>query len=141
MQVSLPEGLIKFGVESKVAVIGSILGYEDESDRCRVIGYGVNRPFSITLFSPRYLFYDFSRTSKCEKRSTKISFTAMNEVQEYEKQSAIDEDEKLKMSRNNSKISLIDQKRSNSKFKQLANRVSQTIAGERLENNVIPMKS
>ena len=65
----------------------------------------------------------------------------MNEVQEYEKQSAIDEDEKLKMSRNNSRISLIDQKRSNSKFKQLANRVSQTIAGERLENNVIPMKS
>ena len=65
----------------------------------------------------------------------------MNEVQEYEKQSAIDEDEKLKMSRNNSKISLIDRKRSNSKFKQLTNRVSQTIAGERLENNVIPMKS
>ena len=65
----------------------------------------------------------------------------MNEVQEYEKQSAIDEDEKLKMSRNNSKIILIDQKRSNSKFKQLTNRVSQTIAGERLENNVIPMKS
>jgi len=82
-----------------------------------------------------------SRTSKCEKRSTKISFTAMNEVQEYEKQSAIDEDEKLKMSRNNSKIGLIENKRSNSKFKQLANRVSQTIAGERPENNVIPMKS
>ena len=62
----------------------------------------------------------------------------MNEVQEYEKQSAIDEDEKLNRSRNNSKIEI---KRSNSKFKQLANRVSQTIAGERLENNVIPMKS
>ena len=66
----------------------------------------------------------------------------MNEVQEYEKQSAIEEDEKLKMSRNNSKIDLIESnKRSNSKFKQLANRVSQTIAGERIENNVIPMKS
>ena len=87
----------------------------------------------------RLNFENFSRTSKCEKRSTKISFTAMNEVQEYEKQSAIDEDEKLNRSRNNSKIDL-ENKRSNSKFKQLASRVSQTIAGSGLENNVIPMK-
>ena len=46
----------------------------------------------------------------------------MNEVQEYEKQSAIDEDRKLKMSK------------SSNSYKQLV----RTISG--VENNVIPMK-
>ena len=72
------------------------------------------------------IILNFSRTTSREKskerNGSKISFTAMNEVQEYEKQSAIDEDRKLKMSK------------SSNSYKQLV----RTISG--VENNVIPMK-
>merc|ERR1711931_320172 len=59
-----------------------------------------------------------------QKRCTKISFTAMNEVQEYEKEHAIEHDEKLKRKSNISLSSRAGDggvSRSNSKFKSLAN--------------------
>ena len=74
-----------------------------------------------------------SREKSKERSASKISFTAMNEVQEYEKQSAIDEDKKLKKSKSNSHVDLNELKRSNS-YKQLV----RTISG--VETNVIPMK-
>ena len=69
----------------------------------------------------------------------------MNEVQEYEKERAIENDEKLKRKSNISLSSRVGDggvSRSNSKFKSLANRVSQTIAGANAfeSTGVVPMK-
>ena len=72
------------------------------------------------------IILNFSRTTSREKSKersgSKISFTAMNEVQQYEKQSAIDEDKKLKMSKSSNSYSTL----------------IRTISG--VESNVIPMK-
>ena len=80
----------------------------------------------VTYESP-LIILTFSRTTSREKSKersgSKISFTAMNEVQEYEKQSAIDEDKKLKM-----------MSKSSHSYTQLV----RTISG--VESNVIPMK-
>ena len=70
----------------------------------------------------------------------------MNEVQEYEKERAIENDEKLKRKSNISLSSRVGDggvSRSNSKFRSLANRVSQTIAGANAfeeSTGVVPMK-